>query len=81
MLFIKYVLPFFFRTTIARTGIKKRCFQTITMEVDVVRPNKQIRNKKRMETSLNPQGYTENDPNQQPKTQLEQRTKMKNTKV
>lgn len=36
---------------------------------------------KKVNTSVNPQGYTEEDSNRQPKSQLEQRAKKKNTKI
>lgn len=36
---------------------------------------------KKVNSSVNPQGYTEDDRNQQPKSQLEQRAKKKNTKI
>ena len=35
---------------------------------------------KKVTTSVNPQGFTEDEANQDPKTQLEQRAKKKNTK-
>lgn len=38
-------------------------------------------NKKRARTSVNPQGLTEDTADQQPKSQLEQRAKKKNTKI
>ncbi|WP_284139563.1 MULTISPECIES: small, acid-soluble spore protein L [unclassified Virgibacillus] len=37
--------------------------------------------KKRPISSLNPQGYTEDEAEQQPRSQLEQRAKKKNTKI
>lgn len=37
--------------------------------------------KKRVNSSVNPQGYTEDEANQRPKSQLEQRAKKKNTKI
>ena len=36
---------------------------------------------KKVNTSVNPKGYTEDDLNQQPKSQLEDRAKKKNTRV
>ena len=38
-------------------------------------------NKRRDETSVNPQGLSEDAADQQPKSQLEQRAKNKNTKI
>lgn len=40
-----------------------------------------IWSKKRANTSLNPQGLSEHELNEQPKSQLEQRVKKKNTKI
>lgn len=37
--------------------------------------------KKRVTTSVNPQGLTEDEANQSPKSQLEQQAKKKNTKI
>ncbi|GFZ82719.1 hypothetical protein GCM10010978_24250 [Compostibacillus humi] len=37
--------------------------------------------KKRVNSSVNPQGLTEDEADQQPKSQLEQRAKKKNTKL
>ncbi|MFA1819837.1 small, acid-soluble spore protein L [Virgibacillus oceani] len=37
--------------------------------------------KRRNDTSINPQGLTEDTEDQQPKSQLEQRAKKKNTKI
>ncbi len=37
--------------------------------------------KKRVNASVNSQGYSENEADQQPKSQLEQRAKKKNTKI
>lgn len=37
--------------------------------------------KKKSKTSVNPQGLSKDDKNKSPKTQLEQRAKMKNTKI
>lgn len=37
--------------------------------------------KKRVHTSVNPQGYTEDETEQSPASQLEQRAKKKNTKI
>ncbi|MFD1849912.1 small, acid-soluble spore protein L [Oceanobacillus bengalensis] len=37
--------------------------------------------KKRVNSSINPQGLTEDVGNQEPKSQLEQRAKKKNTKI
>ncbi|WP_405102897.1 small, acid-soluble spore protein L [Oceanobacillus sp. FSL H7-0719] len=37
--------------------------------------------KKRVNSSVNPQGYSEDEADQQPKSQLEQRAKKKNTKI
>lgn len=37
--------------------------------------------KKRVHSSLNPQGLTEDESDHQPKSQLEQRAKKKNTKI
>ncbi|MUK88837.1 small, acid-soluble spore protein L [Ornithinibacillus sp. L9] len=37
--------------------------------------------KKRVDTSVNPQGLTDDVADQQPRSQLEQRTKKKNTKI
>lgn len=42
--------------------------------------NKKSSNK-RVNTSVNPQGLTEDVADQQPKSQLEQRAKKKNTKI
>jgi len=38
-------------------------------------------NQRRVQSSVNPQGNTEDVPNQEPKSQLEQRAKKKNTKI
>ncbi len=40
-----------------------------------------IWSKKQSQTSLNPQGLSDNELNKQPKSQLEQRVKKKNTKI
>ena len=37
--------------------------------------------KKKTKTSINPQGISEDEPDTQPKSQLEQRAKKKNTKI
>ncbi|WP_339228933.1 small, acid-soluble spore protein L [Oceanobacillus sp. FSL K6-2867] len=37
--------------------------------------------KKRVNSSVNPQGYSEDAAEQEPKSQLEQRAKKKNTKI
>jgi small acid-soluble spore protein L (minor) len=37
--------------------------------------------KKRVTGSVNPQGFSEDEANQRPKSQLEQRAKKKNTKI
>ena len=37
--------------------------------------------KKRVQSSVNPQGLSEDEANQEPKSQLEQRAKKKNTKI
>ena len=37
--------------------------------------------KKRVRTSVNPQGFSEDVADQEPKSQLEQRAKKKNTKI
>ncbi|GAB3061062.1 small, acid-soluble spore protein L [Virgibacillus ainsalahensis] len=38
-------------------------------------------NKKRNDSTINPQGLSEDTADQQPKSQLEQRAKKKNTKI
>ncbi|MHA6252455.1 small, acid-soluble spore protein L [Oceanobacillus sp. CAU 1775] len=44
--------------------------------------NKQRTSKtKRVKSSVNPQGYSEDVADQEPKSQLEQRAKKKNTKI
>lgn len=43
--------------------------------------NNETWSKKRVNTSVNPQGYSENEADQQPKSQLEQRAKKKNSKI
>lgn len=40
-----------------------------------------IKNEKRVVTSVNPQGYSEDKANQAPKTKLEERGKKSNTKM
>ncbi|MBM7715751.1 small, acid-soluble spore protein L [Siminovitchia sp. FSL H7-0308] len=40
-----------------------------------------IKNEKRVVTSVNPQGYSEDKANQAPKTKLEERSKKSNTKM
>ncbi|GIN98730.1 hypothetical protein J6TS1_46000 [Siminovitchia terrae] len=40
-----------------------------------------VRSKKRVVTSVNPQGLTEDVANQEPKTKLEDRAKKSNTKI
>jgi len=37
--------------------------------------------KKKVNSSVNPQGYSEDEVNQSPTSQLEQRSKKKNTKI
>jgi small acid-soluble spore protein L (minor) len=39
------------------------------------------KNEKRVVTSVNPQGYSEDKANQAPKTELEERSKKSNTKI
>ncbi|MFD1040422.1 small, acid-soluble spore protein L [Virgibacillus byunsanensis] len=39
------------------------------------------RNKRRVQSSVNPQGLSEDVADQRPKSQLEDRTKKKNTKI
>lgn len=39
------------------------------------------RSERRVKSSVNPQGKSENETAQQPKSQLEQRAKKKNTKI
>lgn len=43
--------------------------------------NHETWSKKRVNTSVTPQGYSEDEADQQPKSQLEQRAKKKNTKI
>lgn len=50
-------------------------------EVDMMDEKDKIWSKKKSHTSLNPQGLSEDESNNQPKSQLEQRIKKKNTKV
>lgn len=38
-------------------------------------------NKRRTTSSVNPQGLTEDEANQEPKSQLEQKAKKRNTKI
>lgn len=52
-----------------------------TWEVDMMDEKEKIWSKKRTQTSLNPQGLSEDELNQQPTSQLEQRVKKKNTKI
>ncbi len=60
---------------------------TIKMSADtnnggVIMSDKQdIWQKKRAQTSVNPQGLSEDEKDHQPKSQLEQRAKKKNTKL
>lgn len=46
-----------------------------------MRRDDNIRSKKRVVTSVNPQGLTEDAANQAPKTKLEERAKKMNTKI
>ncbi len=43
--------------------------------------NDNVQSKKRVVTSVNPQGMTEDIANQEPKTKLEERAKKSNTKI
>ena len=58
-----------------------RYFATIVLEVFAVSKKKNQYSKRRNDTSINPQGLTEDVEDQQPKSQLEQRAKKKNTKI
>ena len=51
------------------------------MEVHVVSKKDDNWSKKRVNSSVNPQGLSEDEANQEPKSQLEQRAKKKNTKI
>lgn len=47
----------------------------------MVKEKEKIWSKKKTTTSMNPQGISEDELNIQPKSQLEQRAKKKNTKI
>ncbi|AXI08628.1 small, acid-soluble spore protein L [Oceanobacillus zhaokaii] len=51
------------------------------MEVFEVSSKNNNWSKKRLNTSVNPQGLSEDEVDQAPKSQLEQRAKKKNTKI
>jgi len=51
------------------------------MEVFKMSEKKNNWSKKKVNSSVNPQGYSEDEVNQSPTSQLEQRSKKKNTKI
>lgn len=55
--------------------------QILELEVDRMSKKENNWNQKRIHSSVNPHGLTEDDAIQRPKSQLEQRAKKKNTKI
>ncbi len=51
------------------------------MEVWSMKSENNPYSKKRVQSSVNPQGLTEDEKDQRPKSQLEDRAKKKNTKI